>query len=188
MLIELNTDTLLQNNLSANQFVIAILISSQNYKTISELYKFNSLEFKSDLVTLAKNGFITIGSEDLEKLKIEPKFAQLIANGDFFDEFVNLYPVKTFRKDGTTDYLRTDLTRMRKAYNKITKGKKDIHDNIIKCLLYELNKKEKEGSMSYMKRLSKWISSEEWKLYESIVDDECLVDTKEERFYGTEVI
>ncbi|GAG01937.1 unnamed protein product, partial [marine sediment metagenome] len=80
----------------------------------------------------------------------------------------------------------TDLNRCRGIYYTKTLGSKLWHDHILKCLMFEIQEREKEGSMSYMKRLPNWLSSEEWKSYEERVEDSQSVTT-EEKSYGHDV-
>ena len=108
---------------------------------------------------------------DPTKISLEPDFLRIIANGDFFDELVQVFPVSVIRPDGTKDFLRNDLKRCKMAYSKITKNKFFIHQHILECLRYEIALKKKEGKMSYFKRLSKWLASEEWKIYEQALNE-----------------
>ena len=67
-------------------------------------------------------------------------------------------------------------------YLLITKNNRAIHDHIIKCLRFEVNKRIKDGSMKFMVRMSKWISSEAWKAYEDEVNNTLNTES-----YGTDI-
>ena len=64
----------------------------------------------------------------------------------------------------------------------ITKGQRAMHDHIIKCLRFEVDKRTRDGSMKFMVRMSKWLTSEAWTAYE----DE-ITNPKKVKIYGTEI-
>ena len=47
----------------------------------------------------------------------------------------------------------------------------DEGENYIVSLVQDIALKKKEGKMSYFKRLSKWLASEEWKIYEQALNE-----------------
>jgi len=165
MLVDINVDTLIKHKITANQFLIAYLISKENLHLLHLYIESNKGYNKADLEALVKARFIHNSNKgkdfDLSKISVRPKFENLIAVGDHFDELIALFPKRVRRTSGSNDYLRTDLNRCRKLYNKITKGRRQVHDHIMDCLRYELEVRRLENSYAYMKRIPKWLSSEE---------------------------
>jgi len=191
MLLQVDVNYLLKNRITVDQFLIAQLIYEKSYELLgSYLDLYSSEELKSLILGLVKAGLIDNynfeDQYDLNKFIIKPSFVRILAQGDFFDEFVQTYPTSVIRPDGTKDYLRTDLNRCRRIYNKITGSKYSLHLNILQCLQFELAIRRKEGKLCYMKRLPKWLSSEEWKCYEQRIKDEGLesLSNTEDLGYG----
>jgi hypothetical protein len=116
-----------------------------------------------------------------------PAFIKQISNGNFFEELYNAYPVKVIRDGGISDYLRTERYNSSKLYEMIVARNQSKHEHILKCLQYEVNHRESEGSMRYMKRMYKWLLSKEWKSFEERIGDTDNVLTGKEVKYGTEL-
>jgi hypothetical protein len=191
MLLQVDVNYLLKNRITVDQFLVAQLIYEKSYELLGAyLDLYTSEDLKKLILGLVKAGLIeNYNYEDqyeLSKFIIKPTFVKILAQGDFFDEFIQTYPTSVIRPDGTKDYLRTDLNRCRRIYNKITGNKYAIHLNILQCLQFELALRRKEGKLSYMKRLPKWLGSEEWKIYEQRIKDENFdsLTTTEELGYG----
>jgi hypothetical protein len=58
------------------------------------------------------------------------------------------------------------------------------HKHILKCLEFEVEKRKREGSMKFMTRMSKWLSTEAWKSYEDEVNNSATIA---QNAYGTEL-
>lgn len=180
MLLQVDVDSLIKNHLTIDQFLVASMIYEKNYVLLEHyLDLYSSNELKVLFIGLIKAGLIdNIGDiveppYDFQKFTVRSSFIKILAQGDFFDELVQVYPASITRPDGTKDYLRTDLNRCRKLYSKITGDKYIIHLNILDCLKYEVSLRRKESNLSYMKRLPNWLRSEEWKSYEQRMKDEA---------------
>ena len=197
MLINVNTDTLLKSKLTAHQFAIAWFISQEKYQELETYLKetFSIDRVHEDLNWLWKQGFLmelSFGPAMIPKdYMTTPKFTELVSangGGDLFDEFYREYPIKVVRPNGDVDYLRADRESSRRIYAHLTKGDKQIHVHIIKCLRHEVKKRYANGSLNYMKRLNKWLSTREWESYEDEVDDLSSAATRNEgeTRYGTE--
>jgi hypothetical protein len=103
---------------------------------------------------------------------ITEKFLEYVVLADFFDALLSIYPVYVIRNGNSKDYLRTDRDRCRKKYSRITKNKRSNHNNIIKCLEFEINTRQSEGSMSFMKRLPNWLDGKEWETWAERMEHE----------------
>ena len=181
MNVEIDTTLLLKNHINANQFMLAYLLFKQEYTILENLIQ--EIDKKTlilDIKYLEDNRFIhnlnlklDINSDiDFSSIIVRNKFSSLFkADVDLFEEFLSIYPVKVQRPDGFFDYLRTDIKRCKRRYNQIVAGKLTKHERLIEALKYELKTRELEGSMMYMKRLPKWLSSEDWKIYEERMND-----------------
>lgn len=190
MLLQVDVKDLIYNRITADQYLIAQLLVDNETELVKQFVNiYSNEELKILFDRMGRTG-LTInnnnpGEMDILKLIVSPSFKNMSAEGDFFDEFLLSFPPSITRPDGTRDYLRTDITRCRSNYRKITKKKYAIHKHILDCLKFEVQIREKEGNLAYMKRLPKWLSTEEWKVYEQrLKDEKANIGRKEETGYG----
>ena len=101
----------------------------------------------------------------------------------YFDEFYNTFPVYVLRPDGTKGYLKANVNKCRKEYNKIIGKSKAMHDHIMDCLKFELQDKVTIGKMIYMQTMWKWLVQHGWEYYEDRVKEETI----KTEAYGTTV-
>ncbi|HKL75088.1 MAG TPA: hypothetical protein VJ881_03385 [Halanaerobiales bacterium] len=177
MRIEVDTELLFKYNITPNQFILIYLISNESKVLKDFINLVNKDELKKDLEVLEKVNFIhnlnTDNKLDFSNIVVRDEFLNLInLKVDLFQELLDIYPIKVRRPDGFYDYLKTDSARSRKRYNQLIRGNRLRHHKIIEALKYELKIRQKEGSMMYMKRLPKWLSSREWEVFEERMKDE----------------
>jgi len=196
MLLQVDVKSLITNRITVDYFLVAQMLYEKEFTLLNQ---YLSLYTKDDQKALFMNMYnkslinnVQVddkGSVMIDRLTMHPSFNKILAQGDFFDEFIQAFPVSITRPDGTRDYLRTDTNRSRTMYNKATKNKYFLHLHIMECLKYELAIKKKEGKMEYMKRLPKWLASEEWKVYEQMMKDSTFESLQEsgEPSYGTKL-
>lgn len=189
--MNINIKQLKEYNLTPNQYVLIYLAYNKRYSEFNKLFELlESNEFNHGLNKAEEEGFVKVGQNLPEDLEIRNKFLFMIGkegnDEENFDELVNEYPVKVIRPDGTKDYLRTDLSRCRKNYKKYVTSKRK-HDRIMKALRYEKKVREKEGSWKYMKKLPKWLVSEEWRVFEERMSDEKAEANDKNLGYGQQL-
>lgn len=183
MLIEIDTQQLKQLSLSPNQLCYIKSLLDKDHKKLKEFinaYQMNDLEF-DDLIN--RN---LIEYTDVKKLsvRVTQTFLDLYNTKDYFDEFYELYPIYVTRSDGRKDYLRTNMNRCRVAYNKIVNGSYEKHKKIIDYLNYQVAEMRKTNSICYMKRMPNWLASEEYLMYDEILNT---VQQPVEPVYGTNI-
>jgi hypothetical protein len=152
------------------------MLYEKEYKLLSQYLSIYSKEKSEEIFSkLLEIGLIStdeiVGKYEFSKYSITPSFLPILVQGDFFDELLQSYPTYVTRPDGSKDYLRMDLQRCRKYYSKVTGNKLAVHRHILECLQFEVTIKRREGKLCYMKRLPKWLASEEWKCYEQMMKD-----------------
>lgn len=192
-MLEVSLETLIKNKLTAHQFLIVKLIHEKRFENLDKYIKssksLNNIE--EDLNHLNNVGLIDLynstNPKDFKNIKVTSKFIKEMSEDDYFDELVNLYPVKVVRKNGVTDYLRTERASSRRLYEMIVARNKSKHEHIMKCLRYEVDLRSREGSLGYMKRLPNWLVSREWKSFEDRIVDSENVQNQEITKYGTEI-
>jgi len=195
MIVDINTDFLINNKMSANQYLILCLILADKQSILKDYFLINNVDVEqihNDFKTLHDKGFLDgyiLGNYDLTNVKPTQHLRSLFTSDDLFQEFLYTFPMKVVRSDGTQDYLRTDQTKAKTLYLAYTRGKKSIHDHILKCLKHEIQYREQNNAMQFMKRLVTWISSKEWESFEDQIDDLGNITFKENELgYGTELL
>ncbi len=195
MYVEIDMTVMLNQKLTPTQYFTLFLLADGQFKLLQTwlesmddrevLYQELRQLIERELLINESSG----DTIDFKQLKVSPEFIETLDKSPdtLFDKLIEKYPIKTIRSDGTKDYLRTDLTRCRRIYHRITNGNVSKHSHIMSCLDFELKIRHKEGSMEYMKRLPKWLASEEWLTYEQRMTDEPTINM-EEQTYGTKLV
>jgi len=189
--MEVDIKILKDYNISPNQYILSYLLHKNDYIDFHNIKNLIGEEkLIEELSSLEDKGFIEIKKDsdplNTSNIKVRNKFLFIIEEGDYFDELLESYPTKVFRPDGTKDYLRSDVRRCRKNYNKIASSRKK-HERILKALEFEKKIREMEGSWKYMKKLPKWLSSEEWRIFEERMKDEQEKSSEGQLGYGHSV-
>ena len=124
---------------------------------------------------------------DFRYLKLSNKFIKLVSRGDVFEELIRHYPKSVVRPDDRVDYLLTDLSSAKNIYTKLTNKNIALHDFIIECLKEEIEDREANDTMKFMKRLPKWISDRGWESYKEQVRSLQAVNGDSRYVYGTRI-
>ena len=192
MTLDLNLDLLIVDpSLSLNQLVFINLVKNDIKVTNQNVSSLVSLIDETEIQDLINKNIITrtiVGKKYKYELTDDfiQKMKASINTTSFFDEFYELYPAYITRNDGSKDYLRANVNKCRQQYNKIVGESKELHDHILNCLKAELSDKHRKGKMGFMKRMWKWLTSNEWEAYEEHLNDDYSTNTTQ--IYGTEII
>lgn len=189
MILELNTKLLnLSEDINMNQFVFLSMILDKNQKTYNQdVRKIVSLISDDDISYLINQNLITSieRGNTITYLPTDKLKSALEPSQDYFNLFYNMYPVYVLRPDGSKSYLRANVNKCRNMYNSYVYKSDAMAEHINKCLSYEIEKKTREGKMSYMKTMWRWLVDHQWEETE-----EEILDTKNtaKETYGTELI
>lgn len=187
MIIEVNTDLLNIGGININQLVFLSLILGKNQKSNQDARKIVSLISDEDISNLIERNLITsiergnyITYRETEELKriLTPK-------KNYFDVFYDMYPVYVTRPDGTKNYLRANVNKCRNLFNNYIGTSEAYAQHIIECLDHEVSKKIKEGKLSYMKTMWRWLVDHQWEESEQEMLD---LEKQPEETYGTELL
>ena len=188
MIIEVNTKILdAFPEVNSSQLLFLSMVLNKNQTRYQDVRKIVSLISDDDISYLITQGLITsiergnsITYQPTEKLLdgIKP-------SKDYFDIFYDMYPVYVMRPDGSKSYLRANINKCRHFFDVTTGNSEAYKEHIIKCLEFEINKKMKEGKISYMKTMWRWLIDHQWEETE-----EEMRDNKQNTVnsYGTELI
>ena len=98
--------------------------------------------------------------------------------------FYDMYPVYVVRPDGSKAYLRANVNKCRHLFNTYIGQSQAMADHMISCLDHEISKKMREGKLSYMKTMWRWLVDHQWEETEEEMQD----NSKPQNTYGTELI
>ena len=188
MLIELDLDEAKRLKLTINQFLLIKLVldnvKADSYQNVIHLSSGDIKEL------IDKNIFTKSSLYDgtFKHIELTEDFKSKFITRDFFDEFYSIYPISVTRTDGSKDYLRADVYRCRKAYNSLVGKSASKHEEIVAALKHELQNRRINGSMQYMKRMYKWLTSEEYQTYSEAQNENSVISSTPITAYGTDVI
>lgn len=185
MILELDISLLKTLNISINQLAFISLILSENQKDHQDIQELLSRVNEEEILDLIqRNIIITQEMNNGIAYHLSDSTINLLKqkNDSMFDEFYATFPVYVIRPDGTKGFLRANVNKCRKEYNRIVGKSRSMHEHIMNCLHYELDDKMRTGKLGYMKTMWKWLTQHEWECYE----DQLKV--KEEDSYGTNIL
>lgn len=186
MVLELDTSLFDKFNISINQAVFLTLVMNENQHNNQDIHQFLSRISEDDIQELVSNGTITVNtSGDSKVYSLSESSKELLKEEKtWFDEFYEVFPVYVMRPDGTKDFLRSNINKCRKEYNRTVGKSKAMHEHIMNCLRKEIDDKMMTGKLGYMKTMWKWITQHEWEAIEEQMYNEPVTSDA----YGTSCI
>ena len=185
MILELDISLLKTLNLSINQLAFISLVLSENQKDHQDIQELLSRVNEEEIQDLIQRNIIitqTMNNGISYQLSNDIINTLRKRNDSMFDEFYETFPVYVIRPDGTKGFLRANVNKCRKEYNRIVGKSRAMHEHIMDCLRYELDDKMRTGKLGYMKTMWKWLTQHEWECYEE------QLKVKEEDTYGTDIL
>lgn len=185
MILELDISLLKTLNLSINQLAFISLVLSENQKDHQDIQELLSRVNEEEIQDLIQRNIIitqTMNNGISYQLSDDIINTLRKRNNSMFDEFYETFPVYVIRPDGTKGFLRANVNKCRKEYNRIVGKSRAMHEHIMDCLRYELDDKMRTGKLGYMKTMWKWLTQHEWECYEE------QLKVKEEDTYGTDIL
>lgn len=187
MIIEVNTKLLDEfPELNSNQLLFLSMVLDKNQPKYQDVRKVISLISDDEISYLVEQGLIlSIEREDAKTYQPTDKLQRSIApSKDYFDLFFDMYPVYVMRKDGTKCYLRANVNKCRHFFNTKCGKSTAMAEHIIRCLDYEISKRMREGSLSYMMTMWNWLTRSQWEA----IEDEMNDTSNTQSTYGTELM
>lgn len=189
MILELDTSVLDRiPNLSINQLVFLMIVLNMNQYKYQDVRELLSRVSEDEIQSLIFNDLISKKEVDNNIIyNITDKYRSLVKAKDetMFDEFYELYPVYVIRPDGTKGFLRANINKCRREYNKIVGKSRAMHQHLTNCLRYEVEQKQLTGKLSYMKTMWKWITQNEWEVIEEqMKEDPNSRSIENNEYYG----
>ena len=169
MILEIDTSILDRiPNLSINQLVFLTLVLSDIKNINQDIQKLLSLVNEEEIQELESRNLITTSNVDNTNVISKTSYLDELLKEDksMFDEFYDQFPVYVIRPDGTKGFLRANVNKCRKEYNRIVGKSKAMHEHIMNCLRFEIDNKMLTGKIGYMKTMWKWLTQHEWETCE----------------------
>lgn len=191
MILELDTSLFdIYGKMSINQLVFLTLVLNENQSNNQDIHQFLSRISENEIQELVDSNIITvITSSDSKIYSIsEDTRKRLKQDKSWFDEFYEVFPVYVTRPDGTKGFLRSNINKCRKEYNRIVGKSRAMHKHLIKCLQFEIDNKMITGKIGYMKTMWKWLTQREWEVTEEEMQFSMEQDINNEVAYGANII
>lgn len=188
MILEIDTSILDRiPNLSINQLVFLTLVLNDIKVINQDIQRLLSLVNEEEIQGLETQGLISIQYDGDTKVITKTQTLDELLKEDksMFDEFYDQFPVYVMRPDGTKGFLRANVNKCRKEYNRIVGKSKAMHEHIMDCLKYEIDERMRTGKIGYMKTMWKWLTQHEWET----IEEQMKVETPNQNYYnyGTDI-
>lgn len=177
----------MEEQINSNQLLFLSIVLDKNQPKYQDVRKIVSLISDEEIQYLIDKKLISsiergnsITYQATEKLR-----EAVSLDKSYFDLFYDMYPVYVMRPDGSKSYLRANINKCRHLFNAKVGNSSALAEHIIKCLEFEIDKKMREGKISYMMTMWNWLSRNQWEVSEEEMQD---TEQKAENTYGTELI
>lgn len=191
MILELDTSLFdIYGEMSINQLVFLTLVLNENQSNNQDVHQFLSRISENEIQELVDSNIITVITSGDNKIYSisEDTRKRLKQDKSWFDEFYEVFPVYVTRPDGTKGFLRSNINKCRKEYNRIVGKSRAMHEHLIKCLQFEIDNKMITGKIGYMKTMWKWLTQREWEVTEEEMQFSMEQDMNNETAYGANII
>lgn len=190
MILELDTSLFNIGEISINQLVFLTLCKNDIKTNNQDVHQFLSRISETEIQSLIDQDLIVCTTQGDNKVyePSEKLLNFLKEDKTWFDQFYELFPVYVTRPDGTKGFLRANINKCRKEYNRIVGKSKAMHEHLMKCLQFEIDNKMLTGKLGYMKTMWKWLTQREWEVMEEMMQEEDNVSQQNTYGYGTRII
>lgn len=163
MQVQIDVNLLVENGISADDFLALYAIYRKGFKTLDKL------KLNPNWDDLQSKGYVKLG-DSVEKHIIRQEFIDLFSS-DFdqmFAELINTYPMKVSTNRGYRILHAADPNcksnqKAKAKYSRIVGTKKFVHEKIIKLLKVQL--RVERGKLEYMQQLEVWLNNHTWEKY-----------------------
>jgi len=172
MIVEINTETLKEFGITADDFLYLYLLHATSYDCLEEL------SLNPDTESLQTKGLIKLG-EELRDHIVRQGFLDMI-HGSFdqmWSELLSHFPLKVYNQGHMRVLRAKDANARANAkpklkYEKIVGTDTQKHKFIIKCLINELELRKSTNTLGYMQQLQTWVNNYTWEKYEDVEDEQ----------------
>ena len=163
MQVQIDVNLLVENGISADDFLALYAIYRKGFKTLDKL------KLNPNWDDLQSKGYVKLG-DSVEKHIIRQEFIDLFSS-DFdqmFAELISTYPMKVSTNRGYRILHAADPNcksnqKAKAKYSRIVGTKKFVQEKIIKLLKVQL--RVERGRLEYMQQLEVWLNNHTWEKY-----------------------
>lgn len=169
MILELDSSLFNKiEDLSINQLVFLTLCLNSNQTNHQDIHQFLSRISETEIQQLIDNGYIAITTLDNNTVyKTTDKLKEILGKKeDYFQLFYDTYPIYVTRPDGTKGFLRGNINKCRKEFNRIVGQSQAMAEHLLECLNFDIQEKTMYGKLGYFKTMWKWLVQHEWESIE----------------------
>lgn len=169
MILELDSSLFNKiEDLSINQLVFLTLCLNSNQTNHQDIHQFLSRISETEIQQLIDNGYIAITTLDNNTVyKTTDKLKEILGKKeDYFQLFYDTYPIYVTRPDGTKGFLRGNINKCRKEFNRIVGQSQAMAEHLLECLNFDIQEKTIYGKLGYFKTMWKWLVQHEWESIE----------------------
>ena len=195
MVIEVNTNSLIENSLTASQYIALHLLFEQKYATYTlwiETYDLHK-EMEGLVGKYIYNYDKKTRPESIAYNKAAVQALLKLEDSGFWD-LLSRYPIKVPDRNGGARYLRpasmtADMNqKLKMKYDRIVSKSKHKHEHIMRCLEAELWFRKKGNSLQFMRSLEVWLNRREWQNYEHLIEMSNSIKTTKTDKYGEDLV
>jgi hypothetical protein len=179
MLIQLETENLVKEKITPNDYIILKLLFDKNYDILKQLFDISS--FNSYLIGLEDRGYLKLLTEEnvewnilSTQIALRQKTTDLfIVKQTGFYKFWSIYPIKAgsrVLKTGSVDSKEAIVCKQK--WDRITHKNPLLEDQIIKGLEIELQIRKRSNSLEYMQLVTTWLNQQTWEKYVHLIEEE----------------
>ena len=175
MIIEIDTERLIELDLTADEFLFLSMLSRSALDS--------DLKLNIDREKLQTNGWIKLGEED--ECTLREKFNDEFSSTEdvIWHGLLSHYPLKVIA-NGAVRILRAKdpsskaNAKPKSRYLKYIGKDKKKHEHVIECLQRELLLRKRGNNLGFMQQLETWINNHTWEKYSDLSDGESKSTTE----------
>jgi hypothetical protein len=185
MKIQIDTELLINQNITLDQYFIIKCLYDKDYDKIFNIYlKYDNSIIDNSIYDLEKKGFIKNMNDEitsileLENIHLKQKAKDLFFNeSSFFDTFWSIYPIKVGNGNNLRILKSKDANTLqgigcKKKLELITKHDPQIEANILKGLNNELILRKKTNTMNFFQLIETYLHQRTWEKYVDLDEEE----------------
>lgn len=183
MVVEIDTDLLIANNLTPDEYTLLYLVYKGRVDTSAKLFGMDAIINCENKLWCKYVGDILEGTLTIT---LREKFLTLMeGNEDQIAAAIMLVYPRVANRNGQRVSLQKDKKAIVSKINKIVGKKKILAERIVKCIELEVENMKRAGAKAaFLPDLEVYLNQERWKDWESDLDEVG----KEEVKYGARLI
>jgi hypothetical protein len=167
MLVKINLELIKSAGLTPADFVF-----------LTELYDGSNVFTENyDYTNLLNTGWVYI---DNDNICLTSKYVNTFKDTDnMFYQFYDTFPVQ----DETGRIMRHSRESAKRFYHQIVNNDINLHQHILTCLRFDIERRTRRGDVRYMLGMEKYIKSRAWEEIEQVIKEEQKLKMKSKNLW-----